>query len=203
MPRRARMYLPELPYPVVQRGNNRQACFIEPENYPFYLILWEELSPRYGLAMRAYCRMTNPVHFRVTPGNETAVSNTMKVAGSRPIHQQEIPPYRHAVGRSPPVQPRADRALPAHLYALHRTEPGTGRHGAPSGGIPLVELGCQGLGRPPLAHPAPGISALRHSSGRTLGCLSGTAQDTAARGRFTSASPGGGGGRALWPAGGG
>jgi len=27
MPRRARMYLPGLPYHVVQRGNNRNACF--------------------------------------------------------------------------------------------------------------------------------------------------------------------------------
>lgn len=39
MPRRARMYLPGLPYHVVQRGNNREACFIEPENYQLYL-LW-------------------------------------------------------------------------------------------------------------------------------------------------------------------
>ena len=46
MPRRARMYFPELPYHGVQRGNNREACFIESENYQFYLILWEELSPR-------------------------------------------------------------------------------------------------------------------------------------------------------------
>jgi putative transposase len=37
MPRRARIYLPELPYHIVQRGNNREACFIEPENYQFYL----------------------------------------------------------------------------------------------------------------------------------------------------------------------
>jgi hypothetical protein len=48
MPRRARLYLPDLPYHVVQRGNNREACFIEPENYQFYLILWEELSRRAG-----------------------------------------------------------------------------------------------------------------------------------------------------------
>jgi putative transposase len=37
MPRRARMYVQGLPYHVVQRGNNREACFIEPENYQFYL----------------------------------------------------------------------------------------------------------------------------------------------------------------------
>jgi putative transposase len=42
MPRRARIYLPELPYHIVQRGNNREACFIEPENYQFYLELWKE-----------------------------------------------------------------------------------------------------------------------------------------------------------------
>lgn len=83
MPRRARMYLPGLPYHIVQRGNNREACFIEPENYLFYLELWKELSARYGVAVHAYVLMTNHVHFLVTPNNETAISSTMKVAGSR------------------------------------------------------------------------------------------------------------------------
>jgi putative transposase len=68
---------------VVQRGNNREACFIEPENYQFYLVLWEELSRRYGLKAHAYCLMTNHVHVLVTPENGTAVSNTMKGVGSR------------------------------------------------------------------------------------------------------------------------
>ncbi len=31
------MYIPGLPYHVVQRGNNREVCFLEPENYQFYL----------------------------------------------------------------------------------------------------------------------------------------------------------------------
>jgi putative transposase len=44
MPRRARTYIPNLPYHVVQRGNNREACFIEQENYLFYLELWQSLS---------------------------------------------------------------------------------------------------------------------------------------------------------------
>ncbi len=83
MPRRARMYLPGLPYHVVQRGNNREACFIEPENYAFYLGLWSDLSLRYGVAVHAYCLMTNHVHFLVTPHREASVSNTMKVTGSR------------------------------------------------------------------------------------------------------------------------
>lgn len=83
MPRRARMYLPGLPYHVVQRGNNREVCFIEPENYQYYLVLWQELAIKYELAVHAYCLMTNHVHFLVTPQRVDSASNTMKVVGSR------------------------------------------------------------------------------------------------------------------------
>lgn len=86
MPRRARMYVPGLPYHIVQRGNNREACFIEPENYQFYLELWREMARRYGVAVHAYCLMTNHVHFLVTPGRADSVSNAMKVVGSRYAH---------------------------------------------------------------------------------------------------------------------
>lgn len=83
MPRRARMYIPGLPYHVVQRGNNREPCFIEPENYQYYLKLWQTLSVRYGVAIHAYCLMTNHIHFLVTPESENSISTTMKVVGSR------------------------------------------------------------------------------------------------------------------------
>jgi putative transposase len=52
MPRRARMYIAGMPYHVVQRGNNREACFLEPDNYQFYLDLWQALSKRYGVAVQ-------------------------------------------------------------------------------------------------------------------------------------------------------
>ena len=83
MPRRARNYLVGLPYHLVQRGNNREPCFIEPENYQFYLQLWQELSLRYGVEVHAYCLMTNHIHFLATPLKEGSLSNTMKVVGSR------------------------------------------------------------------------------------------------------------------------
>lgn len=83
MPRRARMYLPELPYHIVQRGNNREACLIGPESYQFYLELWKEISKRYGVWVHSYCLMTNHIHFLVTPTTDTSISNTMKVVGSR------------------------------------------------------------------------------------------------------------------------
>ena len=83
MPRRARMYIAGMPYHVVQRGNNREACFLEPENYQFYLELWQVLSKRYGVAVHAFCLMTNHIHFLATPMDEAALSVTMKVVGSR------------------------------------------------------------------------------------------------------------------------
>lgn len=83
MPRRARMYIPGFPYHVVQRGNNRETCFIEPENYRHYLELWCSLSRRYGCAVHAYCLMTNHIHFLVTPIRKTGISDTMKEVGSR------------------------------------------------------------------------------------------------------------------------
>jgi len=83
MPRRARMYLAGLPYHIVQRGNNREACFIEAETYQYYLELLKEVSLRYGMAIHSYCLMTNHIHLLATPGNETSISNTMKVVGSR------------------------------------------------------------------------------------------------------------------------
>ena len=83
MPRRARMYVAGLPYHIVQRGNNREVCFIEPANYQFYLELWRQVVRRYVVAVHAYCLMTNHVHFLVTPQRDSSISDTMKVVGSR------------------------------------------------------------------------------------------------------------------------
>jgi putative transposase len=58
MPRRTRMYIPNLPCHIVQRGNNREACFVESENYQYYLELWKTCAKRYGISVHAYCLMT-------------------------------------------------------------------------------------------------------------------------------------------------
>ena len=83
MPRRTRMYLPGHPYHIVQRGNNREACFVEPENYQYYLELWKENARRYGVAVHAYCLMTNHIHFLVTPEQTDSISRATSVVGSR------------------------------------------------------------------------------------------------------------------------
>lgn len=83
MPRRARHYVAGLPYHLVQRGNNRQACFMGPADYRRYLELWEEASHRYGVAVHAYCLMTNHVHLLATPVEADSLSRATRVVGSR------------------------------------------------------------------------------------------------------------------------
>jgi putative transposase len=83
MPRRARMYLPDLPYHVVQRGNNRHACFFEPEDYQFYKECLKDVLPRYGVVMYAWVLMTNHIHLLMQAECENGISQVMKVTGSR------------------------------------------------------------------------------------------------------------------------
>ncbi|KZY50144.1 hypothetical protein A3732_21915 [Oleiphilus sp. HI0050] len=60
------MYLPDVPFHIVQRGNNREACFYSPEDYQFYLHVLGEVLSRYNVALHSYVLMTNHVHLLMT-----------------------------------------------------------------------------------------------------------------------------------------
>ena len=47
MPRKPRMYLPGIPCHVIQRGNNRDACFFAEQDYQFYLECLKDACRRY------------------------------------------------------------------------------------------------------------------------------------------------------------
>jgi len=51
MPRRARLSFPGIPWHVIQRGNNRSACFFADEDYHLYLDHLAELSERFECAV--------------------------------------------------------------------------------------------------------------------------------------------------------
>ncbi len=82
MPGHARLYLPEYAFHFVQRGNNREACFLR-----------LELSVLSGVVVRSritlwclcstYCLMTNHIHVLTRPAEKTLISNALKVVGSR------------------------------------------------------------------------------------------------------------------------
>ena len=81
MPRKPRSYLPGVPAHVVQRGNNRNACFFADEDYLFYRECLSEGLRRYEVRLHAYVLMTNHVHLLLTPSDETGISCLLQHVG--------------------------------------------------------------------------------------------------------------------------
>jgi putative transposase len=82
MARRPRFYATGMPYHIVQRGNNRSLCFYEPADQRHYLELFAKVSKRYGVAVHAYCLMSNHIHILLTCGHVDSISRMMRVVGS-------------------------------------------------------------------------------------------------------------------------
>ena len=83
MPRRARLALPGVPLHLIQRGNNRQACFFADEDYRFYLDWLAEHAGKTGCRIHAYVLMTNHVHLLVSADRADAPGVLMKALGQR------------------------------------------------------------------------------------------------------------------------
>jgi putative transposase len=81
MPRKARMYLPDIPVHIVQRGNNKQACFFSDDDYYYYKSLLSEGMRRYGARLHAYCLMTNHIHLLMTPKYTDSISRIIQHIG--------------------------------------------------------------------------------------------------------------------------
>lgn len=81
MPRKTRMYLPGIPVHVVQRGNNRAACFFSDDDHLYYKEVLAEGLRRYSASLHAYCLMTNHVHLLMTPAYEDSISRVIQHVG--------------------------------------------------------------------------------------------------------------------------
>ena len=62
MARRPRVLVPNMPVHVVQRGNNRQACFFQAKDYAVYLKKLEECAEKFNVLIHCFVLMTNHVH---------------------------------------------------------------------------------------------------------------------------------------------
>ncbi len=83
MPRRPRLSLPNVPLHIIQRGNNRQACFFADENYRCYLQWLAEYANKSGCRVHAYVLMTNHVHLLISIERADAAGALMKALGQR------------------------------------------------------------------------------------------------------------------------
>jgi putative transposase len=81
MARVARLVFPDVALHVIQRGNNRNACFAHDSDYLTYLSTLRQLALKHECKVHAYCLMTNHVHLLLTPSSAEACSLLMRDLG--------------------------------------------------------------------------------------------------------------------------
>ena len=81
MPRRKRLQIAGLPTHIIQRGNNRQACFFADDDHRYFLDHLAQLVRRFRCALHAYVLMTNHFHLLLTSELDAGPSLLMKFLG--------------------------------------------------------------------------------------------------------------------------
>jgi putative transposase len=65
--RKARVILPNPPHPIVQRGHNKRALFVEKADSLYYLANLREWKENLKVLVYGCCLMTNHIHLIVDP----------------------------------------------------------------------------------------------------------------------------------------
>lgn len=81
MPRKPRFQLPGIPQHIIQRGNNREACFYATADYQYYLASLAKALQVHRCQLHGYVLMTNHVHLLVTPTVAFGISHLMQAIG--------------------------------------------------------------------------------------------------------------------------
>lgn len=85
MPRRPRLVLPGVPLHLVQRGVDRQPCFVDDRDRIAYLADLREIATELACAVHAYVLMTNHVHLLLTPSDAAGPARLMNRLGRRHV----------------------------------------------------------------------------------------------------------------------
>jgi len=83
MPRKPRYCPAGMPVHIMQRGNNRQACFAKDSDLAAYANWLAEYAFKFQVRIHAWVMMTNHVHLLMTPQTDTGVSMLMQSLGRR------------------------------------------------------------------------------------------------------------------------
>jgi putative transposase len=83
MSRLARFNVPDLPYHVIQRGNDRCVTFGTDQDYAYYLACLQDAMEKTGCTIHAYVLMTNHVHLLVSPVTADGLGRMMQMLGRR------------------------------------------------------------------------------------------------------------------------
>jgi putative transposase len=83
MARQPRIDLPGIAQHIIQRGNNRTACFFSDDDHRHYLEWLSLAAEKYGGSVHAYVLMTNHVHLLATGAEVGALGRMMQSLGRR------------------------------------------------------------------------------------------------------------------------
>ena len=86
MARQPRNFVSGIPVHLIQRGNNRSACFFQPRDYRTYLEKLQQCSRQFDVSIHNYVLMTNHVHLLVTPESAFGISLMMHSLGTYYVH---------------------------------------------------------------------------------------------------------------------
>ncbi|KJV06492.1 REP-associated tyrosine transposase, partial [Methylocucumis oryzae] len=81
MARLARVCPIGIPQHVIQRGNNRQVCFADEQDFAAYAGWLKDSSKKYQVEIHAWVLMSNHVHLLCTPQSPNALSQLMQSLG--------------------------------------------------------------------------------------------------------------------------
>jgi len=71
MGRYARQAVADIPYHIINRGNNRQPIFFTDEDYLFFMDSLEVAKARYPCKIYSFVLMTNHVHLLLMPTDDS------------------------------------------------------------------------------------------------------------------------------------
>jgi len=83
MPRKPRVSIAGVPEHVIQRGNNRQAIFVDDSDMKAFVTWLKDYAEKYDVAIHSWVFMTNHFHLLCTPLSQSAVSLLMQSLGRR------------------------------------------------------------------------------------------------------------------------
>jgi putative transposase len=72
-----------LPQHIIQRGNNRNVCFADDQDFAAYAHWLYEYSMKFKFDIHAWVFMTNHVHLLATPSTDDGISLMMQALGRR------------------------------------------------------------------------------------------------------------------------
>ena len=83
MARRWRLFIPNVPCHIIQRGNNKMLIYRAIEDYEFFLEVLGEAQSKHPCELYSYCLMSNHFHLIINPRQDTNISLFMKFVGGK------------------------------------------------------------------------------------------------------------------------